>query len=207
MDTVVPVISSTDPVNGATNLSDVQVITVTFSEPIKEGTSWFELINRNTGTAVDFTTSINGNVLTITPTSDLSEGWYKVIVHTGSVTDLAGNMVAVKSFTFSVGTSPTIISTTPLDGATDVNVAKTITVTFSEAIRKSSHFWAELVDSTGNAVAYTSYITGGNMLVINPTGDLAAGTTYKVKLHTGCVTDLAGNPVAPYTFTFTTRNT
>ena len=207
VDTVVPVISSTDPVNGATNLSDVQVITVTFSEPIKEGTSWFELINRNTGTAVDFTTSINGNVLTITPTSDLSEGWYKVIVHTGSVTDLAGNMVAVKSFTFSVGTSPTIISTTPLDGATDVNVAKTITVTFSEAIRKSSHFWAELVDSTGNAVAYTSYITGGNMLVINPTGDLAAGTTYTVKLHTGCVTDLAGNPVAPYIFSFTTRST
>ena len=207
VDTVAPVITSTDPVNGATNVSADKVITVTFSEPIKEGTGWFELIDRNTGTAVDFTTSINGNVLTITPTSALAEGWYKVIIHTGSVTDLAGNMVAVKSFTFSVGTSPTITSTTPLDGATNVHVAKTITVTFSEAIRKSSHFWVELVDSTGNAVAFTTYITGGNMLVINPTGDLAAGTTYKVKLHTGCVTDLAGNPVAPSIFSFTTRNT
>ena len=207
VDTVAPVITSTDPVNGATNLFDVQVITVTFSEDIKWGTSWIELLDRSNDTAVDFTSAINGNILTITPTNELTEALYKVIVHTGSVTDMAGNMVAVKSFYFSVGTSPTITSTTPLDGATNVNVAKTITVTFSEAIRKSSHFWVELVDSSGNAVAYTSYITGGNMLVIDPTVNLAAGTTYKVKLHTGCVTDLAGNPVAPYIFSFTTRNT
>ena len=207
MDTVAPVITSTDPVNGATNLTGDQIITVTFSEDIMMGTGWIELIDRNTGAAVDLTTSINGNILTITPTSDLAEAWYKVMIHTGCVTDLAGNMVAGKSFTFSVGTSPTITATSPVDGATNVNVAKTITVTFSEAIRKSSHFWVELVDSTGTAVAYTSYITGGNMLVIDPTSYLAAGTTYTVKLHTGCVTDLAANPVAPYVFSFTTRST
>ena len=207
IDTVVPVITDTDPVNDATNVAADKVITVTFSEYIKWGTSWIELLDRSNGTAVDFTSAINGNVLTITPTNELTEALYKVIVHTGSVTDMAGNMVAGKSFYFSVGTSPTITATSPLDGATNVNVAKTITVTFSEPIRKSSHFWVELVDNNGTPVAFTTYITGGNILVIDPTANLAAGTTYKVKLHTGCVTDLAGNPVAPYIFSFTTKNT
>ncbi|MGV8144917.1 MAG: Ig-like domain-containing protein, partial [Methanothermobacter sp.] len=193
-------------VNGATNVAKDKVIIVTFSEDVVMGTGWIELVDSN-GTPVDVNMSINGNVLTITPTKALKESKYKLMIHTGSVTDMAGNMVAGKSFSFSVGSSPTITDTSPLDGATNVNVAKTITVTFSEAIRKSSHFWVELVDSTGNAVTFTTYITSGNILVIDPTGDLAAGTTYKVKLHTGCVTDLAGNPVAPYVFSFTTRNT
>ncbi len=97
-------ITGTDPVNGATNVSADKIITVTFSEDIVMGTGWFELIDRNTGAAVDFTWEINGNILTTTPISDLSKSKYKVMIHTGSVTDLAGNILAGKSFTFSVGT-------------------------------------------------------------------------------------------------------
>ena len=202
-----PTITSTNPKNGATNVSASQNIIITFNEFIKKGSNfWIELKN-SAGELIPFNSSISGRTLVITPNSDLSESKYRLILHTGCVTDFAGTPLAVTSFSFTVGTPPTITSTSPLNGATNVHVAKTITVTFSEAIRKSSHFWVELVDSTGNAVAFTSYITGGNMLVIDPTGNLAAGTTYKVKLHTGCVTDLVGNPVAPYIFSFTTRNT
>lgn len=206
MDTTAPTITSTTPANGATKITDAKTITVTFSEAIQQsGSFWIELIN-SSKTAIPFTTSIDGNVLTITPTIDLTEDRYKVMLHTGCITDLAGNMLKGKSMYFSVGTAPTITTTTPVHGATNVNTAKTITITFSEAIRKSSHFWVELVDSNGTAFDYTSYITGGNILVINPTGNLAANTTYKVKLHTGCVTDLAGNPVASKVFGFTTRS-
>ena len=144
-------------------------------------------------------------MLVINPVDDLAEGSYKVMLHTDCVTDLAGNILAGQSFRFTVGVAPTIVSTSPVDGATNVSVAKTITVTFSEAIRKSSSFWVELVDSNGTTVEYTSYITGGNILVINPTSDLASNTTYKVKLHTGCVTDLLGNPLRGKSFSFTTR--
>ncbi|MGV8143593.1 MAG: Ig-like domain-containing protein, partial [Methanothermobacter sp.] len=119
----------------------------------------------------------------------------------------AGNLLAGQSFRFSVGTSPTITSTNPADGAINVHVAKTITVTFSEAIRRSSKFWVELVDSNGASVEYTSYITSGNILVINPTLDLAANTVYKLKIHTGSVTDMAGNLLAAKVISFTTRST
>ncbi|MGV8143738.1 MAG: Ig-like domain-containing protein, partial [Methanothermobacter sp.] len=116
-----------------------------------------------------------------------------------------GNLLAGQSITFSVGTSPSITSTSPDDGAANVDVAKTITITFSEAIRKSSKFWVELVDSNGTAITYTSYITSGNTLVINPTNDLAANTTYKIKLHTGSLTDTAGNLLAAKVISFTTK--
>jgi methionine-rich copper-binding protein CopC len=106
-----------------------------------------------------------------------------------------------------VGTAPTITATNPVDGATNVSTAKTLTVTFDQAIRKSSTFWVELVDSLGTPVTYTSYIIGSNMLVIKPTSDLATNTTYKLKLHTGCVTDLAGNPLAGTSISFTIRIT
>ena len=205
-DTTAPTIVTVDPSNGTTSIAGDAIFTVTFSEDIVEGTGWIELVD-SSGTAIPFTTSISGNVLTITPTSDLGESSYKLMIHTGSVTDLAGNLLAGKSFRFSVGTAPTITATSPVDGATNVSVAKTLTVTFSEAIRKSSSFWVELVDSTGAAVNYTSYITSGNVLVINPVDDLAANTTYQLKLHTGCVTDLAGNLLAAKIISFSTRST
>jgi len=151
--------------------------------------------------------SINGNVLTITPSIRLPESKYKLSLHTGCVTDIAGNLLAGQSIYFSVGSSPTVTSTSPVDGERNVKTNKTITVTFSEAIQKSKTFYVELVDSTGTAVAFTSYITGGNILVIDPISNLVTNTTYKVKLHTGCVTDLAGNPLAAKTIIFTTRNT
>ncbi len=201
-----PTITATNPVNGATNVAADKIMTITFNEDIKAGTDWIELVN-SSGTAIPFTTNITGNILTITPTTDLAESRYKLMLHSGCVTDLAGIPLAGKSITFSVGSSPTITATNPVDGATNVSTAKTLTVTFDQAIRKSSTFWVELVDSLGTPVTYTSYIIGSNMLVIKPTSDLATNTTYKLKLHTGCVTDLAGNPLAGTSISFTTRIT
>ena len=201
-----PTITSSVPANGVTNIDPGTTITLNFSEAIQIGTNWIELLN-SSKTAIPFTMSINGNILTITPTISLAEDRYKLSLHTGCVRDLAGNPLAGKSINFSVGTSPTITGTDPYNDENYVKTNKTITVTFNEVIRKSANFWVELVDSTGNAVAYTSYITGSNILVIDPTSNLATNTTYKVKLHTGCLTDTAGNPLTAKTIIFTTRNT
>ncbi|MGV8144615.1 MAG: SBBP repeat-containing protein, partial [Methanothermobacter sp.] len=208
VDNEAPVITSTSPVNGTINVSPAKTITVTFSESIKKSSNfWVQLVN-NAGTEIPYTSHITGgNILVISPIDDLAESKYKLMVHTGSVTDLAGNLLAGKSFKFSVGTSPTITNTSPINGATCVSVAKNITVTFSKAIRKSKNFWVELIDSNRTAISYTSYITHGNILVINPTCNLAANTTYKLMIHTSSVTDLTGNPVTGKSFRFTTGNT
>jgi Chitobiase/beta-hexosaminidase C-terminal domain/Bacterial Ig-like domain len=59
-----------------------------------------------------FTTSINGKVLTVTPTTILKEGVkYTLTIHPGAVKDLSGNpgALSVSSFT-TAGSAPTVTS-------------------------------------------------------------------------------------------------
>jgi hypothetical protein len=82
-----------DPRNNAVNVAANKVIKVTFSESIRAGTGWIELVTSN-GTIIPSTWSISGNMLTVTPKSTLTKGFkYLLLIHTGSVTDLAGNNV------------------------------------------------------------------------------------------------------------------
>ena len=146
------------------NVAANKTIEVTFNKNIKEGTNWIELKDI-TGTVIDFNTSINDNILTIDPTSDLTESRYKLSLHTGCVTDLEGNLSASKSIYFSVGTSPIIISSDPADKALNVVTNKTITVKFSETIKRGN-FWIELI-SNGTSIDINKTING-NVLTIFP---------------------------------------
>jgi predicted deacylase len=100
-DTAAPIITAIDPANGAFNLASTKVIKVTCSENIKAGNMWIELVHSN-GAKIPYTTSINGNILTITPTNPLPQSKYTLIIHTGTVTDLSGNPTALSVSTFTV---------------------------------------------------------------------------------------------------------
>lgn len=201
IDTVKPVISSTDPKNGATNVATSKIIKVIFNENIKKGSNLIELKNSK-GKTIPFTTAISGKVLTIKPTNNLSESLYTLVIHSGTVTDLAGNPVSAKSTKFSTGTPPTVKSTDPKNGATKVVANKPIKVTFNENIKKGSKFWVELKNSTGKTIFFSTSVSG-KVLTIKTKNKLAE-SKYKLTLHTGCVTDLAGNPLAGKTTTFST---
>ncbi|MBI4813420.1 MAG: right-handed parallel beta-helix repeat-containing protein [Methanobacterium sp.] len=198
-------VTSTDPENNAVNISRDKVITVTFSDDIKVGTGWIELKN-SSGAVVPITISINGNVLTITPSGLLAAGTkYTICIHTGSITDLVGNPVALISSKFTTttdGTAPTVTTVDPANGATGVATDKVIKVTFSEDIKTGTGF-IELKNSSGAVVPITTSVSG-NVLTITPSSLLAVGTKYTICIHTGSVTDLSGNPVAVTSFKFTT---
>ena len=197
---VAPTVSSIDPDNNAVNVAGDRVITVTFSESIKEGDMWIELYSG--GKVVPITSSISGNVLTINPTSPLTTGKYTLNMHTGCVTDLAGNSLALYRSSFTVDSTPPIVSLiVPVNNSVKVPRDKLITVTFRESI-KEGDMWIELY-SGGKMVPITSSISG-NVLTINPVELLEAETKYTLGLHTGCVTDYAGNKVEPVAFFFTT---
>jgi hypothetical protein len=198
-----PTVSKVDPTNGATNVATSKTIKVTFSEAIKAGSLWIELKN-SSGTAIAFTKSISGKVLTINPISNLAESLYALIIHTGAVTDTAGNPVALKSTKFSVGTSPTVSKIDPTNGATKVSRSKTIKVTFNESIKAGS-YWIELKSSNGTSVKITKSISGKVLIISH--AKLAANTKYTLIIHTGAVTDTAGNPVTIKKYTFTTGST
>ena len=86
-----PKMVKSDPVKNAANVNTKKSIKITFSESIKFGTKWIELKYNKNGKKVPIKITINGNILTITPSALVNGASYTWFVHTGSVTDLSGN--------------------------------------------------------------------------------------------------------------------
>ena len=195
-----------DPANKAANIAISKVIKVTFSESIKAGTNYIELKDSK-GNSIPFTTSISGNILTITPITGLVNATtYELILHTGCVTDLAGNKLALYSSSFTTDrTAPTVKTIDPANKSANIATNKVIKVTFSESIKAGTNY-IEFKDSSGKAVSFKTSISG-SVLTITPINGLVNATTYSLILHTGCVTDLAGNKLALYSSSFTTDRT
>ena len=109
-------------------------------------------------------------------------------------------------------TAPTVTSTTPDDGATDINVNTAVTATFSEPMDVASinASTVELRDA-GNALVATSvsYDAGTNTTTLTPDSALAGLSDYIAIVKSGAsgVADLAGNPLSTdFNWTFTTRD-
>ena len=106
-------------------------------------------------------------------------------------------------------TPPTIVSSTPLDGAAGVLRATTVTVRFDEAIDLATVTPTNLVlrQTGGAAVAYqTSWAAATNTLTLTPTATLANYRQHDVQVTTG-IADAAGNHLAAaYAFDFTTAD-
>jgi PKD repeat protein len=207
IDTTAPAITSVDPANGATKVAAGKTIKVTFSEDIKKGHMWIELLNSEL-TAIPFTTTINGKVLTVDPTSNLAESLYTLWIHTGSVTDLAGNPVAVKSTKFSVGTSPTVSSVDPTNNKV-INVAnKALVITFSENIKAGSAFSIiKVTNPDGVSVNPLYKVINGKTLTLTRNGYYINGLSYTITLPTNSITDTAGNNINTFTSKFTVDTT
>jgi len=97
--------------------------------------------------------------------------------------------------------TPLISSISPAKGAVNVSPSTTIKITFNESI-KAGDMNIQLT-SNGTSIPFTATISG-NILTIKTKSVMAKGTKYTLTLHTDCVTDLAGNPLALTGSTFTT---
>lgn len=230
-DTSAPSVSSTSPTNGATGVSTTTAVSVTFSEPVKT-----ESASANqTGTGCTGSLQLSGDgfisciqmnaapvasngdkTFTLTPRSSLGYlGTYKLKVTTG-VLDQSGNALAetysqITGFTTAAApdtTAPSVVSTSPVDGATGVGCAGAVTVTFSEPMAPASlttnssdnRCSGNLQLSRDNfvtCVKMTSATVSSSFLTVTltPAASLEAFQIYKIKVTTG-VTDSSSNPLA-----------
>jgi predicted outer membrane repeat protein len=203
IDKTSPTITSTDPTKNAVNVPTNKVIKITFSEPIKAGTMLIDLKDSK-GKLTPITTSINGNILTINHATLFNNGTYSISLHTGCITDLAGNALALSGITFNVdGIPPKIKKTTPANNAVNVPINQIVKINFNEAIKFGKTSIIELKNNSGISIPFTSTITG-NTLIIKPKSAFAHKTNYTITLHTGCITDLAGNGITIFSTKFTT---
>jgi RHS repeat-associated protein len=224
-DTTPPTNTFTFPAAGATNVNFNTWVGAGFNELLDVAT-----VNGSTVELRDSSNAlVSGTVSYITPTgtarlqptAPLAAGTtYTARVRGGSadprVKDLAGNALAADvTWTFTTATDttpPTVVSSNPVAGATNVNTNTNITVTFSEAMLAISvnGSTVELRNPSNTLMsASVSYNAASSTATLDPTASLAPGTTYTARVRGGNtsprVTDVAGNALAAdVTWTFTT---
>ncbi len=203
----VALVTSSDPINNASNVAINKIIKIYFNQPIKFSNNiWIELHRTATGPAKSFKISISDNVLSLTTSYPLAIGTkYTVIIHSKSITDMMGNALAAPYTTrFTTSLPPVVTSTSPLNNAFNVAVNKVIQINFSKAIQLGANPWIELKNQYGQAKPFKTSINGST-LNITTDATFARGTTYTVILHSNSVTSTGGAGLAaPYTTRFTT---
>ncbi len=212
-----PNVVSTIPLNNAINVSTDTDISAEFSEAMNGVT-----ITDLTFLVVDeMLAPVEGvinydaitKIATFNPDSDLLfDTEYTVTITTG-VTDLAGNAMGGDFvWTFTTASEivpPTIISTIPLDNATNVALNTDISAEFSEAMNGltvTDLTFLVTDDEFAPVSGIITYDAITKIATFNPDNDLLFDTEYTVTITTGA-TDLAGNAMGEdFIWTFTTAS-
>jgi hypothetical protein len=211
-DTTRPTVTARSPAVNATAVSQVANVTATFSEPVQGvGTASFTLRNA-AGTSVAAAVSYNTTtrVATLNPSANLAPDTRYTATLTGSSTgirDMAGNTLTTTSWTFLTGPRPVVTARSPAINATGVSRTANVTSTFSEAVQGVSGTTFTLRNPAGTVItAVVSYNATTRVATLNPSATLAAGTKYTARLTGGttAIRDVAGNPLALTSWSFTT---
>ena len=208
-----PMVTSTNPINKATNVAINSKIAATFNVEMDPSTITSTSFNLKQGTtAVAGAVVYTGTTVTYTPTANLAVNTNYTITITTDVKDAFGKSISknyVSSFTTSLVADlipPTVTLTDPANNATGVSLNHLIVVTFSEPIdpatinvltfgvKQGAADVSGLVTSTGSTATFTS------------TSNLLPNKVYTGTITTG-VKDMAGNALHnQFTFSFTSGN-
>src|SRR3989475_532383 len=123
-------------------------------------------------------------------------------------TDLAGNVSAPATFTFTIATRPTVTLQTPTPNSIGIPLNTTVSATFSRALNPATVTTASFsLRAAGAAADVPAPVTAnpaGTLASLTPTSPLAAGTVYTATVA-AAVTDTSGTPLgADSLWSFTT---
>jgi ketosteroid isomerase-like protein len=218
-----PSVTSTNPVNAATNVPVNQIITATFNQPMNSATitaaGTFTLAVTAGGAAVTGVVTYDGasNTAIFTPTANLAaSSQYTATITTAAQSAADSGLASNYVWTFTTGavvdaTAPTVTSTNPAS-ATLVPLNQKIAATFSEAMDPATISAAGtvtvVVTAGGAAVSgIVRYDTVSRTVVFDPAANLAASTQYTVTISSAA-RDLSGNALTtgtvPNPWDFTT---
>ena len=194
IDTTAPTVTFS-PANDATDVSSSSDITLTFDEAIRNINNT-ALSNENvdalitlkntdaSGDNIAFDATINGNVITINPTSDFSSAQEVYVAIGATVEDAADNAITPASATFTAVAIDTTAPTVALSGPTDiVTDAFTVTATFSENV--VGFDLGDITVVNGTASALVADDAPEYSFTVTP----ELGTTVSVSIDAGVVVD------------------
>lgn len=202
-----PVVTTTNPLDGATSVPLNQIITVTFNEEIDPNTinpSTFTIVGTN---ATAGNISYSGTTATFIPDVNLTPNTTYVGMVTTAVKDLNGNALQQDYiWTFTTGTTlqPKVTATSPVNDETDVVLNKVIRATFNmpmdaSTINATTFTLKQGVTPVSGVVTYV-----GNNAFFTPNTNLAPNLVYTATITTGA-SNIVGTPMAiDYVWNFTT---
>jgi hypothetical protein len=200
------VVGATTPADEAVDVSVGTVISAGYNENLAPAATTVTVVcgddndnGNGNGETIEGATVTTGTTVTFTPTNDLPDD--TTCTATITVADTAGNQTTTTiTFTTEDITPPTLVSSIPSEGQSNVPVQVALIGAFDEFLGGGSTATVECdeIDQPGIA---TIVDDGPNVLQFVPSADLPDGTACAVTF-TGV--DLAGNTADPVTIGFTT---
>jgi len=217
-DTVAPVVLSSQPPKGASDVAVDLTVSATFNEAVLATTvnaSTFTLIDVDASEAVPGEVTYDAPSLTASfrPVVSLEHSTSYRATLTSGIVDLAGNPLTQDSnsefgFTTAADTSPPVVlESYPENGAHDVSVHATVSLFYSEALDDKTVNDSNLyLESGGDQIAgKVRYDSALFKVTFEPGEQLRYDTTYLFTAATG-IQDLAGNaPPVNRMIAFTTQ--
>jgi hypothetical protein len=206
-DTTTPSVVVTDPPNGAASVPRNAVLRVRFSEPVSPHTVAFQLYPP-AGPVIPIGVTVGPDGLSAVfapslPLAPWATHWGYLYFY-----DLAGNAGSgTFYFTTTGGTDadpPAVVTVSPANGATGVPPNAQIVVEVSEPVATLGG-GAVTVAAGGPPLSGSLAVSADRLtLTFTPSAALAASKVHSVSV--AGFTDFAGNPLAAFSSTFTTRS-
>jgi len=209
-----PTVTTRTPAAGAANVNLATTVTATFGEPVVGVSSSSFLLTPTGGAPVAASVSYDSATrrATLTPAAALATSTTYTASLGSPISDTSGNPLAPLSWRFSTAapppdtTPPTVIARSPASGAGNVAPATSVTATFSEPMDAAT-ISAASVRLTGPGAAavaaVVSYDAASRTVTLAPGANLSFSSTYTAQLS-GAIKDLAGNSLAPVSWSFST---
>jgi surface protein len=217
-DTGNPYLTSTVPAHQATAIAVDANIVLNFSESV-DAESGNIVIKKHSDDSIVETIDVTGgqvsgsgtNQITINPSADFDElTKYYIEIATTAFDDAGGNsFVGIDNssiklrFTTEDATNPTLSTSSPTDGATDVNTLSSLVLTFDEAIDAETGGEVYLYKSDDTLVKTYSvtdadYVNRSSSFTytVDISAELEASTSYYIKINSSAFDDTAGNSYA-----------
>lgn len=226
-DTDPPTVTTFSPANAATGVLTGANIALTFNEAIQRGTGTITIRSGSaSGTileSIDAATSgrisISGSVLTIDPTSLLPVSTQIfVVIPSGAIKDVSGypspnNYAGTSTYSFTTEAAPTLSSTNPANGATNVATNSNIALTLDKnaargtgTITLRSGSAAGTILESFDAASSGRISISGATVTVDPTALLPTSTQVFLVVPSGAIKDTSGNDYAgTSTYSFTTE--
>jgi hypothetical protein len=209
-----PKVVSMLPLDGATGVPLDGKASAVFSKAMDPATitaATFTLTTGATAIPVQGTVTYAGSTAVFSPAA-LLEGdrSYTATITTGARSSFGIALAASRSWTFTargaIQTTPTILSVSPVAGATGVSMNGNASATFSEAMDPATLTASTFTLTSGpGAVPVQGTVTGaGSTAVFSPAAPLAGNVSFTATITTGARSALGVALAASRTWSFTT---